>query len=238
MLHRYQRSILKFHQPHERRYSIRLSLIHPRTTLPPRRRHVTLVAWNNRDGYCWAISSRRARRMPGSRPGGVCNKSGQCRRGTPSTSCRTRSSVVRTSSGSGVRSWPSEERRLVFAADAISVGGTEDIVAVFQRTREQEFRLLKRDIDRLLPPARVQRSRSGAKSRHERPDGSCPARTVHRARANRLLPYGCPCGDGCVTPLVGGGDARTRTAAFQNDPHLDPADFSESSLGHPAATGR
>ena len=53
----------------------------------------------------------------------------------------------------------------VFAADAISAGGTEDIVAVFQRTREQEFRRLKRDIDRLLPPGKGQRSRSGATGR-------------------------------------------------------------------------
>ena len=53
----------------------------------------------------------------------------------------------------------------VFAADAISAGGTEDIVAVFQRTREQEFRRLKRDIDRLLPPGKGRRSGSGAKGR-------------------------------------------------------------------------
>jgi hypothetical protein len=53
----------------------------------------------------------------------------------------------------------------VFAADPISTGGTEDIVAVFQRTREQEFRRLKRDIDRLLPPAKGPQLRSGAKSR-------------------------------------------------------------------------
>ena len=53
----------------------------------------------------------------------------------------------------------------VFAADAISSGGTEDIVAVFQRTREQEFRRLKRDIDRILPPGKGQRPRSGARGR-------------------------------------------------------------------------
>ena len=53
----------------------------------------------------------------------------------------------------------------VFAADAISVGGTEDILASFQRTREQEFRQLKRDIDRLVPPARGGRPRIAAKSR-------------------------------------------------------------------------
>jgi hypothetical protein len=53
----------------------------------------------------------------------------------------------------------------VFAADAISAGGTEDIVAVFQRTREEDFRLLKRDIDRLLPSGKGQRARSAAKGR-------------------------------------------------------------------------
>jgi hypothetical protein len=53
----------------------------------------------------------------------------------------------------------------VFAADAISAGGTEDIEAVFQRTREQEFRLLKREIDRLLPPRKVQRSLAAARGR-------------------------------------------------------------------------
>src|SRR4029453_4888856 len=53
----------------------------------------------------------------------------------------------------------------VFAADAISAGGREDIVAVFQRTREKEFRRLKRDIDRLALAARGRRSRSGADSR-------------------------------------------------------------------------
>ena len=53
----------------------------------------------------------------------------------------------------------------VFAADAISAGGTEDIVAVFQRAREHEFRRLKRDIDRILPPGKGQRPRSGARGR-------------------------------------------------------------------------
>src|SRR4051794_34406282 len=53
----------------------------------------------------------------------------------------------------------------VFAGEAISAGGTEDILAAFQRTREQEFRRLKRDIDRLGPPARGVRSRTPVKSR-------------------------------------------------------------------------
>jgi hypothetical protein len=53
----------------------------------------------------------------------------------------------------------------VFAADAISDGGTEEIVAVFQRTREQAFRRLKRDIDRLVPPADGSRGRAATGSR-------------------------------------------------------------------------
>jgi hypothetical protein len=48
----------------------------------------------------------------------------------------------------------------VFAADAISVGGSEDIEAVFRRTREQEYRMLKGQIDRLLSARK--RLRSGA----------------------------------------------------------------------------
>jgi hypothetical protein len=39
----------------------------------------------------------------------------------------------------------------VFAADAISEGGTDDIVAMFRRTREQEYHELKIEIDRLAP---------------------------------------------------------------------------------------
>src|ERR1700730_5073110 len=38
----------------------------------------------------------------------------------------------------------------VFAADAMSEGGAEDIVAVFRCTRNQEYRALKGEIDRLL----------------------------------------------------------------------------------------
>jgi len=48
----------------------------------------------------------------------------------------------------------------VFAADAISVGGSEDIEAVFRRTREQDYRMLKGQIDRLLSARK--RPRSGA----------------------------------------------------------------------------
>ena len=47
----------------------------------------------------------------------------------------------------------------VFAADAISQGGTDDIVATFQRTRAQEYQALKTEIDRLL--ARGKRRRPG-----------------------------------------------------------------------------
>ena len=46
----------------------------------------------------------------------------------------------------------------VFAADAISAGGSDDIVTVFRRTREQEYRALKSEIDRLLPAAKRKRA--------------------------------------------------------------------------------
>jgi hypothetical protein len=56
----------------------------------------------------------------------------------------------------------------VFAADAISEGGTDDIVAMFRRTREQEYRELKTAIDRLVPRGKTRRpgsSREGAAAR-------------------------------------------------------------------------
>lgn len=57
----------------------------------------------------------------------------------------------------------------VFTADAISIGGTEDIEAVFRRTREQEFLTLKREIDQLLPTGKGKRSRLSAKRRVKGP---------------------------------------------------------------------
>jgi hypothetical protein len=42
----------------------------------------------------------------------------------------------------------------VFAADAISDGGTEDIIAAFQRARDEEYRSLKADVDRLAKSKR------------------------------------------------------------------------------------
>ena len=45
----------------------------------------------------------------------------------------------------------------VFAADAISQGGAEDIVATFKRARAQDYRGLKRDVDRLLSSLRRKR---------------------------------------------------------------------------------
>jgi hypothetical protein len=45
----------------------------------------------------------------------------------------------------------------VFAADAISEGGTNDIESVFRRTRDQEYRVLKADIDRLLGQGKAKR---------------------------------------------------------------------------------
>jgi hypothetical protein len=45
----------------------------------------------------------------------------------------------------------------VFAADAISDGGTEDIVSEFRRAREQEYRSLKAEVDRLMPSGAAKR---------------------------------------------------------------------------------
>ena len=67
----------------------------------------------------------------------------------------------------------------VFAADAISEGGTEDIVAVFRRTREQEYRAFKSDVDRLLP------SRGKEKTWRASAKGRLASRTV-RALRDRL----------------------------------------------------
>src|SRR3954447_23276193 len=47
----------------------------------------------------------------------------------------------------------------VFTADAINEGGAEDLVATFRRTREQEYRALKADIDRWLPVGKRKRRR-------------------------------------------------------------------------------
>jgi hypothetical protein len=51
----------------------------------------------------------------------------------------------------------------VFAADAISEGGTEDIVSEFRRAREQEYRALKAEIDRLVPGGEARRRKSSAR---------------------------------------------------------------------------
>jgi hypothetical protein len=44
---------------------------------------------------------------------------------------------------------------LVFAADALSPGGSEDLVASFQRARDADYRALKRDADKMLASARA-----------------------------------------------------------------------------------
>jgi hypothetical protein len=56
----------------------------------------------------------------------------------------------------------------VFEANAISESGTEDIEAVFRRTREQEYRVLKGEIDGLLATAKGKSRRAGAKGRPKR----------------------------------------------------------------------
>jgi hypothetical protein len=46
----------------------------------------------------------------------------------------------------------------VFAADALNRDGDEHIVATFQRMRDEDYRLLKRDVDRLRPARRAARA--------------------------------------------------------------------------------
>jgi hypothetical protein len=57
----------------------------------------------------------------------------------------------------------------VFAADAISEGGTDDIIAMFRQAREQEYRDLKTEVDRLLRNRKMKRqlgsSREGSAAR-------------------------------------------------------------------------
>lgn len=54
----------------------------------------------------------------------------------------------------------------VFTADAISEGGADDIVAAFQRARDDEYRLLKTDVDRFgKSTGRLRTARDGATGR-------------------------------------------------------------------------
>jgi len=54
----------------------------------------------------------------------------------------------------------------VFTADAISDGGTDDLVAEFQRARDEEYRLLKTDVDRCgKSKSRLRTARDGAARR-------------------------------------------------------------------------
>jgi hypothetical protein len=53
----------------------------------------------------------------------------------------------------------------MFAADAMSEGGTENIEALFRRTREQEYRALKGQIDRLLPTGKRKSGSATVKAR-------------------------------------------------------------------------
>jgi hypothetical protein len=52
----------------------------------------------------------------------------------------------------------------VFAAAAISEGGSEDIVAEFRRVREQQYRSLKAEIDRLVPSGKARRRMSSTRN--------------------------------------------------------------------------
>jgi hypothetical protein len=63
----------------------------------------------------------------------------------------------------------------VFSADAVSPGGEEDIVATFQRTRDADYRDLKREADKLVKSARGKRAAA-------RPGASALDRTVRSLR--------------------------------------------------------
>ena len=63
----------------------------------------------------------------------------------------------------------------VFLADAVSPGEGEEIVATFQRTREADYRDLKRETDKLLKSAR-------AKRRGGPPGGTALDRSVRTLR--------------------------------------------------------
>jgi hypothetical protein len=64
----------------------------------------------------------------------------------------------------------------VFSADAVSPGAGEDIVTTFQRTRDADYRDLKREADKLLKSARGKRIAA-------RPGTSAVDRTVRSLRA-------------------------------------------------------
>ena len=63
----------------------------------------------------------------------------------------------------------------VFSADAVSPGGGEDIVAAFQRTRDADYRDLKREADKLLRSAKAKRTAA-------RPGASALDRTIRSLR--------------------------------------------------------
>ncbi|HMB80039.1 MAG TPA: chromate resistance protein ChrB domain-containing protein [Vicinamibacterales bacterium] len=62
----------------------------------------------------------------------------------------------------------------VFAADAISQGGGEDIVSVFQAGRARDYRALQKEIRRLLPTVRAKRTAGAGRQK--------AARAVHAVR--------------------------------------------------------
>jgi len=111
----------------------------------------------------------------------------------------------------------------VFAADAISAGGTEDIEATFRRTREQEFLALKRDIDQLLPRRKGRRSRPTAK-------GAVKVRTPRalRERFNaleRIDFFNCAARVDTASSLLALERAIEGPSPIRTEPLLTPASF-------------
>jgi hypothetical protein len=74
----------------------------------------------------------------------------------------------------------------VFAADAIREGGADDIVAMFRRTREQEYRALKNG-NRPAVTAWQDEKAGLIKGEHGRSFPSGIARQIQCHRTHRLL---------------------------------------------------
>ena len=103
----------------------------------------------------------------------------------------------------------------VFAAEALDREGEEDIVATFQRARDEDYRELKRDADRLLPAARRKGARDlgalgrGVKALRERL-GQIERLDFHQAHARAEAAEAVAALERATTPAPArrrGGDA-------------------------------
>ena len=115
----------------------------------------------------------------------------------------------------------------VFAADAISEGGAEDIVAVFQRTREQEYRRLKGDIDRLLPAGKAKGKRQQLTAKGPRASRTLRALRDRFNAIERLDFFSATARDETAASLAALEHAvlGRRRAPETAEPSLNPASF-------------